>query len=105
MSHSFGPRIPYSARNRAKAARKATTSSSVAPGSADATPAAPSASNSPVRPAEARTLRERSQSAHDGDADSTSPRPEIRSSRASGRPARAASGPSIAGPTVEASEA
>ena len=57
MSHSFGPRMPYSSRNASNAARNPSRSPS--PASACATAPGP-CSNRAVSSAEARTRRERS---------------------------------------------
>ncbi len=100
MSHSLGPRCPKSARKPSRASANRTTDASAAAGSASATAATPW-SNSALTSGDALASRDSRHKPHDGDADGTSPKPEIRSSRAAGSPAPAQASASIAGPTAE----
>ncbi len=97
MSHSFGPRDPYSARNSSSAATKALAFASLDPRSRASRPCGPLSKIS-MSVAEARTCRLRSHIAYEGAAESTPPKPLINRIAASGLPIAAQIAPMVPGP-------
>ncbi|CAB4987318.1 unannotated protein [freshwater metagenome] len=100
ISHSLGPRNPYSKRKPSNFDANSRSASVDGRVTAASTASGPT-SNSAVISADAFAARDRSHSPVDGAADWTSPRPEISSSWSSGRPTDSHSPMSIVGPRVE----